>query len=219
MFSRLTIIISASMIIFAGLPVQADVVRQPKVEMSQNERWNLFVKNLYILHQRQLNGRKIRTTSRIDGYARDLKYYREVSYYDSANNRLLSRIQWERTKPSNIHVIDVFIYDKKGRVIRDYTAAFLPYRRAAPIQTLINIHSYHRQLHAYRQFDASGFLINERCQGRYRGRTVDIDLDEDDLIEAEEAQKQKQDNILDKADYKACFRRLPKVAGSYLTPQ
>lgn len=61
----------------------------------------------------------------------------------------------------------------------------LPVQWVAPIQTLVNFHASNGKLSAFRQFDASGYLIYEACKGEYQGKKVDIGLEEDDLYGAE----------------------------------
>lgn len=176
--------------------------------------WNRFARELYALHQQRIAGQRLRTEERVGGYPDMPKFYREVSYYDAATGRLLSRIQWEREHPDTIHVIEVFIRDARGRIIRDYTAAFLPYYRNAPTQTLISLHRYNGPLHAFRTFDASGARIFERCQGTWRGEVVDFMFDEDDI----DVQEGTPGSLMESATYKACFDGLQKTAGEYLRP-
>lgn len=177
--------------------------------------WNAFAEAVYALHQRQLAGREVRTESHIGGYAGLPDYYKEVSYYDAHSGHLLSRIQWEQENPGQVHVIEVFVRDAKGRVIRDYTAGFLPFYRNAPNQTLISLHNYRGDLHAFRTFDASGDRIFERCEGTFAGKPVALMLDEDALIEAEDDA----DSILHSAVYRACFKGVAKTVESYLEPK
>ena len=83
------------------------------------------------------------------------------------------------------------------------------------MQTTINFHAYAGKLHAFRQFDASNNRTYERCEGSYRGKEVNIDLDESDIIEFEGEPK----TVMTTALYRKCFAGLPKRAGKYLTPQ
>lgn len=178
--------------------------------------WNAFADALFALHRHRLAGRKVRTEESTGGYGGsvgDPAFYREVEYFDAVSGQLLSRIQWERKNPDAIHVIEVFIYDDRGRVTRDYLAAYLPQFRNAPVQTLINLHDYTEGLHSFRQFDASGNRIYEQCRGRYFDRPVHISLEEDQLSRSSAAGAPERSPA-----YLACFEYLPLRAGSYLNP-
>ena len=178
--------------------------------------WNRFADDLYRLHQQRVSGREIRTEESFGGYGGtvgDPEFYREVEYFDRATGRLLSRIQWERQNPDTIHVIEVFVHDSKGRVVRDYLAAYLPEFRNAPIQTLINLHGYDDQLHGFRQFDASGNRIYEQCRGEYLGTSVFISLDEDRLPPYGD-----DPDLFESGPYLACFEYVPIQAGPYVNP-
>jgi hypothetical protein len=184
-------------------------------QLTHEQRWNLFVEKLYALHQKRLQGAKTREETRNGGYYRLPNFYREVSYYDGADGRLLSRIQWEREHPDRVHSIEVYVYDDRGRVARDYGALFLPHSRNAPMQTLINLHAYNHKLHAFRQFDASGNRIYEYCQGDFSGKPVELEVHEDLLIELEGVDG----GIMATPVYRACFKGLGMTAGVYLDPQ
>jgi hypothetical protein len=174
--------------------------------------WNRFADDVYALHLRQIEGRKIEEKSKVCGYANEKDLYFEVEYYDKKTKRLLSRICWEKANPDRIHVIEVFIYDRKGRVIRDYTAAFLPYFRNAPSQTLIALHQYKRKLHAIRIFDASAELVTEKCTGRYKGKEVFVLLDIDDILAA----RDNPNGIMQTEAYQRCFDGLETDVSPYL---
>ena len=97
---------------------------------SQEVRWNQFVKDLYSLHQHMIKDRDVYTRESNGGYGgltNDLNFYREVKTFDKETDRLLSNIKWENKNPDNIHEIDINIYDNQGRIIRDYSAYYLPY--------------------------------------------------------------------------------------------
>jgi len=183
--------------------------------LTHEQRWNLFVDKLYALHKKRLQGLKIREESRIGGYYRQPRFYREIRYFDSVNGRLLGLIQWERRHPDRIHSIEVYIYDNQGRVVRDYGATFLTHSRNAPMQTLINLHTYNRGLHAFRQFDASGNRIYEHCQGIFTGKPVEIEVHEDAILQLEDTNE----GIMATPVYKACFSGLGVTPGRYLDPQ
>lgn len=185
-----------------------------QVDDQRVRQWNAFADSLYRLHKQQTEGRQIREAEQIGGYARLEGFYREVSYFDAASGRLLSRIQWERENPERIHTIEVFVYDDQGRVARDYMAWYLPHFRNAPRQTTINLHHYDGELHGWRQFDASDNRIYERCS-RQPGDKVLIELRGEDRIgHAEENPR-----IVNSREYRRCFGGLQKTAGRYLMPQ
>lgn len=183
--------------------------------LDQSERWNRFAEAVYVLHERQVEGRRIETSEEIGSYGGYPKFYREVRYSDSASHRLLSRIRWESKYANRVHQIEVFVYDDEGRVLRDYAAIYLPDGRHAPVVTLINLHRYHEGLHAFRQFDASRNKIYENCEGNYQSKKLSIDLDEDDLLDAEDDPE----GIFFTEAYRACFDGLPETVGGYLQPQ
>lgn len=175
--------------------------------------WNAFAENVYQLHQKLSQVDGVSTKTRIGGYAQMPEFYREERFY--IGERLISKVQWEKAQENVLHSIEVFIHDDQGRVIRDYTAAYLPTYRNAPTQTLISLHRYHDQLHAFRSFDATGYRIIERCTGRLEGREVHILLDEDEIDEALGDPK----SIMASVEYQACFGDLQAEAGMYLLPQ
>jgi hypothetical protein len=196
--------------------VQGDTSeRRMRVDNERVRVWNRFARECLNLHKQLLQQHEARETSRIGGYDRNPRFYKEVSYYDRASGKLLSRIQWEREHPGRLHAIEVYVRDADGRVQRDFAAAYLPAFRNAPVQTLINLHGYNGQLHAFRQFDASGERTYEYCEGSYRGKPVQIRLLEDDLYGSDPATEA----LMASPQYKACFEGVPAVPGRYLTPQ
>ena len=215
MSSRLRWLVLILVFFIPFVSVHAATSQKAKPQMSQNERWTLFFKQVYVLHEKQIKGRKIRTITRIDGYRDDLKFYKEVQFFDANSGQHLSTIQWERRKPYRLHTVLVNVYSKEGKWLREYTSAYLPVQRAAPVQTLVNFHASNGKLKAFRQFDASGYLIYEFCRGIYKGKKVDISLDEDDLYDAEKDPG----HVVHTAAYKACFAGVPKKPGLYLHPQ
>jgi hypothetical protein len=178
-------------------------------------RWNRFTENLYALHTRLVANHELRVTERVSGYHRWPDFFRELTYRDARNDRLLSIVQWEREHPDLLHTLEVNIYDDSGKVVRDYYTRFLPFGRNAPVQTLINFHAYNGKLHAFRQFDASDKLLYEDCRGEHEGQPVRFELDEDDLY----LEGLKPDGVLTSAAYRECFKGLPQTAGVYLAPQ
>ena len=187
---------------------------EPMKEDNQHVRsWNAFADKVYQLHQKLSQVDGVSTKTRIGGYAGMPEFYREERFY--IGERLISKVQWEKAQENVLHSIEVFIHDDQGRVIRDYIAAYLPTYRNAPTQTLISLHRYHHQLHAFRTFDASGYRIIERCTGQLEGREVNILLDEDEI----DAALGDPNSIMASAEYQACFGDLQVEAGKYLLPQ
>ncbi|HKK05588.1 MAG TPA: hypothetical protein VKA50_07050 [Gammaproteobacteria bacterium] len=206
--------LAALWMVFWTVPGQALEVERMHEDNVHVRTWNRFADDLLALHQRRMARREVRTEERIGGYADIPDFYREVSYFDADTGRLLSRIRWEREHPDTVHVIELYIRDAQGRVIRDYTAAFLPYYRNAPSQTLISLHRYHGDLHAFRTFDASGARIFERCQGNWQERDIDVMLDEDEIYD----QEGEPGSVMESPVYKACFGDLQTTAEGYLKP-
>ncbi|VAW81292.1 hypothetical protein MNBD_GAMMA12-1500 [hydrothermal vent metagenome] len=207
------------MLIVASLLLVGSVQAESKTEGMQQDNqhiksWNLFAQRLYKMHLFYLTRYKTYQTEKIGGYARTPRFYRQVSYYDAASKRLLSRIQWVIKHPSRIHTVEIYVYDKSGRLQRDYLAAFLPRFRNAPIQTLVNLHAYSASLHAWRQFDASGNRIYEQCQGKFFGRQVNIVLTDDDMV----ALTGSRPEVMNSDSYIECFSGISSAATPYLNP-
>lgn len=199
-----------------AMTVVADEVRPINANAGHVERWNWFVDAVYALHKKQIAGRDIDKQHRTGGYYRQPAFYKEVEYIDKVKKRRISTIRWEKRNPDLIHWIEVLLYDDNGRVKRDYSAAFLTEGRNAPQQTLINLHAYNGELHAYRQFDATDNRIYEFCQGRYKGKPVKLSYDEMDIIDYGGVNG----GPFDQPGYRSCFAGLPvKSAGKFLTPQ
>jgi hypothetical protein len=185
-------------------------------DATHTERWNWFAGAVLALHEQRIAGREIETRRRIGGYARRPAFYEEVKYIDAASGQLLSVIQWEREQPDNLHWIEVYVRDEAGRVVRDYSAAFLPTSRSQPQQALINLHAYNGGLHAFRQFDATDNRIYEHCEGELNGEPVRIRLFELDIIRM----RGEPGTVMASPEYQACFEGLPQdSAGPYLTPR
>jgi len=193
----------------------ADDQSKMKEDSVQVKSWNHFSSLVMDLHKKQVKDKKIKKTEKVGGYSNDPEYYREVTYVDQKTGNVLSRVQWEATNPDVMHNIEVYVHDGKGRVIRDYAAAYLPYQRNAPVQTLVNLHAYNGGLHAFRQFDGSKDLIYEYCEGNYKGKTQLIRLFEDDLVSNDYEMRQ----LFKSPAYKACFKGVPKQLGKYIRPQ
>ena len=187
---------------------------EPMKEDNQHIRtWNAFAENVYQLHLKLSQVDGVTTKTRVGGYAQMPEFYREEQFY--LGDRLISKVQWEKAQDKVMHSIEVFVHDDEGRVIRDYTAVYLPTYRNAPTQTLISLHRYNDQLHAFRSFDASGYRIIERCTGSLKGGEVNLLLDEDEIAEALGVPG----SVMESDEYRACFGDLQTEAGQYLQPR
>lgn len=173
--------------------------------------WDAFAKNVLALHKKLISQTKVVKKTKTGGYAHMPEFYKEESFYDARTHKLISKVQWEKDNPDVLHTIEVYLYDKQGRVIRDYAAAYLPEYHKAPTQTLISLHAYHGDLHAFRTFDASGYTIDEGCRGQYQGKEVQIILDEGEIEDGAPEMKT--------PEYQICFEGLQTKAGKYLMPQ
>lgn len=208
-------ILAISLLPFAGAVMSADSGESIKVDSHHVNSWNEFSDKVYELHQQQIAGKNIETTETQGGYLSDPDFYREVTYTDKSTGRVLSIIQWEKDNPDNVHSIEVFVYNDAGKVVRDYSAAYLPDARHAPVQTLINLHNYNGGLHAFRQFDVSKDVIYEYCKGEYQGKKHELRLFEEDLVAADYDSRQ----LLKSPVYKACFTGLQADIGKFIEPQ
>ena len=183
-----------------------------QVNQAEVDAWNKFADSLLTVHKSVVSKVEIKRLKVFGSYSGEYsKGYRflEESYLDKKSKNLLSRIRWHNKKNQLLHTIEIFIYDSNNELIRDYVAAYLPYDRNAPLQTLINLHAYDDGLHAYRQFDASGDRIFEKCEGTLWGGDVSL------LLEDYEMPEMPFDYT---ATYLACFSDLPLSAGVYLDP-
>jgi len=196
----------------------AESLRTLDVQDNQVAVWNRFADNLVELQRRALQERPVRIeqhTAHYGGEAWADVTYTDQTLVDAASGRVLARLRYESTHPDKVNIVEVNVYDDAGRLARDYTAAYLPMYRNAPVQTLINLHAWHGELHAYRQFDASGVRIYEQCRGRLGADSVDISLTEERIPASASA--------LGSPDaarkYQACFDGLPDQAGTWLDPR
>lgn len=202
-----------TMLLFAGFSALAAPAQEKKLTGFEEEArlWNQFAKKTRALHKQQLTGRTIRKTEVVERYnglaAREYSY-KETKYYDAKSGLLLSRVRVDRDRPENLHLIEVFIHDAQGRVIRDFSAIYLPWSQHAPMKTMINFHGYHQDVHAFRQFDASGARIYEQCMGKLSGTHVDISLEEGEIGPPTTASDV----------YQECFDGVPEKVGAYLLP-
>lgn len=181
-----------------------------RVDNARVKVWNRFADDLYKVHRHLIRAHRTRMVETVGGYANMPAFYREESHFDAETGRLLSRVQWERERPANLHAIEIYFYDEAGRVRRDYSATFLPVHRNAPIQTLVNLHHHDKDLHAFRQFDASGDRIYEQCRGTHFDEKVDLSIP-DPLVGTPRS-------VLESEAYVACFGFLPADAGDALDP-
>ncbi len=213
MRNKLQIIFTCGMLMFAAEAVIADEAMK-----SDNEHarvWNQFASDVLSLHEKLIKSKAHTVKTKIGGYFGNKKFYKEETYYDKKNKKLISRVQWERENPENLHTIEVYVRDDKGRVLRDYVAAYLPTYRNAPSQTLISFHNYNGKLHAFRTFDASGARIVERCTGTLGKQKVNMLLDEDEIYEALDGSSDR----MEQPDYIACFKDMPEELGEYIQPK
>jgi hypothetical protein len=209
-------LLAAGMLALAANGMARDEVRAAGVDTDQVTVWNRFADRLMALHEKQIQGRKIRETEEFGGYARMPRFYREVSYYDVDSGRLMSRIQWETEHPDRVHSIEVYVYDSSGRLLRDYMAWYLPKYRNAPRATTINLYHYGHGVRGWRQFDASGNRLYERCNawaGDQAGEIL-VELDEDEHAEA----LSEKNSIMTGELYLRCFGDIRASAGPYLNP-
>lgn len=205
-----------SLVVLIVTPVAADSVRPIKPNEDHISRWNWFVDAVYALHKKQIKGKDIKTETTSGGYARLPEFYQSKKFIDKKTGRHLSTVMRETKNPDLIHSIEVYVYDKKNRIIRDFAGSFLTHSRAAPQQTLISLHAYNNGLHAFRQFDATDNRIYEICKGKYKGKKVEISFDDMEILEYEDLKVSPMTTRL----YKTCFKGLPvRSAGKYLTPQ
>lgn len=195
-FKKLSVIIFLASISQASMAEMQAIVDIPK-------QWNKFVDDLIAFNDRLIKQTPHSETWRIGGYSNEPKFFDEVTYTNKETNKVTSIVQWERANPAAVHSIEIKLHDEQGRIIKDFSASYLTKHRNAPIQTLITIHYYNKDLHGFRVFDASHTRIYDVCRGKYKGKTVNIDLD-DDYGELSEALENKK-GIMSSAAYRACF--------------
>jgi len=211
-FQKLLLVI----ISFYTVTTQADTVLSPPANYeSETKVWNRFVDDLYALHKKQIAAASVDVKERVGGYFQQKNFYKEQSFYDKETGKLLSLIQWESRKPKNIHVIQVFKYDEKGRLSRDYAASFRTDDHDDPATTEISLFDYPKGLRVFRQFNASNEIIYEHCEGKWKRKAVNIQLDVVDLEEF----RDEPNTVMTSPQYSACFSRLPKSAANYISPR
>jgi hypothetical protein len=166
-----------------SMPITAQSISLTAGLEKRYQQWNGFVENMYSLHKARLEGIDYRVEESIGGYGGttdNLRFYTEKKYFDN-NDRLLSVIKWENRNPENIHMIDVYTYDDEGRMLREYSASYLPSRRRAPFDTTIVWHYYKGDLHSIREFDASDVHLYEQCQSISNPAKTHIALHYEDI--------------------------------------
>jgi hypothetical protein len=213
--SRLTLKLSilSTLFIVIIFPTTAVFANEPMKEDSKHVRvWNKFAADTLRLHNQLTAGKNLQVKTRIGSYANVKDFYIEHRYLN--NGKLISQVQWEKDNPETLHTIEVYVHDDKGRVIRDFLAAYLPFYHNAPTQTLASFHHYNGNLHAFRSFDATGDKVLERCTGKDRkGQEVNLLLDEDDLLNDP-------DDLIGSKEYDNCFAGLKQQQlGKYIIPQ
>ncbi len=189
---------------------------------TQVKTWNKFADDLLTVRthlQKKYTTHSTKTSADYGGSFSQGMGYTETSHFNKGNGHILTRVRHQRITPGDsrnghINYVEIYIYDKSGRLVRDYLAAYLPGYRNAPIQTLINFHKNVDDLNAFRQFDASGRRIYEQCTGEFFNETVDISLED---YEIPNHAGELTDTFVREA-YRACFDGLPVSASSYLNP-
>lgn len=193
-----------------AMPFAPAAAGQLQENHDQVREWNQFARRLLAIHQHWKSRPDVRIEERFGGYGNHPNFYRQVDVRLKSDGRLLSSVQWEREKPDNLHTVEVYFYDAKGRVNLDYRVAYLPKYRNAPMHTNISVHYRDADLWAFRQFDASGIIIYETCRGEHFDKKVDISLDDYQLPPDPEEVP---------ADlYVACFGFLPLRADDLFNP-
>lgn len=202
--SVMLIIPFVSGVVFATEPMKGDNVHA--------RVWNKFASDSLALHKKLTNGKNYQVKKSIGSYANVKNFYTEYRYLNK--EKLVSQVQWEKDDPKTLHTIEVFVHDEKGRVTRDFMAAYLPFFHNAPTQTLISFHHYTGNLHSFRSFDATGDTLLERCMGTdENGQEINFLLDEDDLYNDP-------DDIIGSKEYNSCFAGLKQQElGKYIIPQ
>lgn len=171
-----------------------------------------FHRAVYALHEQHTAQREIRTEEERGDYegAAAARYrYVDTRYYDKASGRLISRIRRDAAMPEFIHISEVNVHDAEGRLIRDFGSISLPWAPSHPVRTFINLHHYNAGLHSFRQYDLTGQVGYEFCEGKLDNKPVRISLDGSDINAASIAS----------AAYKACFDGMSKDWAQYATPR
>lgn len=170
-----------------------------------------FHRAVYALHEQQVAAHKTRTEETAGDYkglAAAGYSYRLTSYFDAKTGKLLSRVQRDLHRPQDIHIVEVNVYDDKGRVIRDFLTYAFPWNPDHPASAYINLHHYNGALHSWRQFELYGEVNYEFCEGELNGKPVRIALYWDQIDEG----------ITSTSEYRACFEGMRNDWKTYLTP-
>ncbi|MDY6979078.1 MAG: hypothetical protein SV201_04305 [Pseudomonadota bacterium] len=210
MHTRTLLLLLVGLFLLSGKPVLSQQALQE--DQTHVATWNRFADQTLALHRQLIDALPVQRQTSTGGYAHLPEFYRQESYFH--DGELISRVQWE-IETGDLHVIEVFIRDDQGRVVRDYTAAYLPEYRNAPTQTLVSFHAYNNGLHAFRSFDASGDLNVERCSGTHEGERVELLVDLGSVFGSAGEDPELQQSPV----YQRCFAGLPEKPGKYLHPQ
>ena len=194
-----------------GFTSSASSNESVQVDNQRANQWNTFVDDVYQLHLKQIENKKIATTNRSGSYHRLPDFFQEIKFLDTSRNLLLSKIEWETKRPDKIHSIEVRVHDDNNNIIREYSASYLPDFRNAPYQTLINIHHYSESLHSFRQYDASNNLIYEVCRATKNNEKL---FEHDDY----EIPDNFTQGIGKDKTYQKCFQQLVSSNTSNITP-
>lgn len=171
-----------------------------------------FHQAVYALHQAEIAKYETRTEAekeQYEGVAARAYSYLETRYFDKKTGRLISRVRHDAADPTAIHIAEVNIYDDTGRLIRDYGSISLPWAPKEPVRTFINLHQYNGDLHSFRQYDVSGNVGYELCEGTFEGKPQRLSLDVTDITK----------EVTNSALYRACFANTSIKVADYLMPK
>jgi len=208
----LKIIIVAMLVLPVGSAIAADATA--KEDNQHIRKWNKFADDALALHYKLVKKHPHEIKKTLGGYAGNKDFYIQEQHISEKTGEMTSQVQWEKENPTVMHSVEVYVQDDKGRVKRDFMAAYLPGYHNAPVQTLISFHQYSGKLHGFRSFDATGDRILERCSGEYNGESFEFLLDEDDLYTASQNGNPIEDTV-----YGLCVGSLPTRLGKYVKPQ
>jgi len=197
-----------------GFQAQAAERGQQTVDSKHVKTWNEFSNKLLAMHKELIAKGNLKETTRLGGYRGEANFYKEHTYHDAKTGQLLTRVHWEIEQPDQMHVLEVFLYDKQGRLERDYTVAYLPGHRNAPSQTLVTLYNYNGKLKAFRNFDANDETTYESCEGDWKGKHIDFSFEDYEIISLRQ-----KGGIGDSKEYKACFGPIPLSAEKFLPPR
>ena len=115
-------------------------------------KWNGFARDALALHSELVKKHDHDIKKTVGGYAGNKNFYIQEQYISKKTGKMTSQVQWEKANPEVMHSVEVYVQDDKGKVMRDYMAAYLPGYHNAPVQTLISFHQYSGKLHGFRSF-------------------------------------------------------------------